>query len=90
MITKHSFWQNSECTNQYLHRFSIKEEYEQGVLEVCEICGMKKFFRLIEGKLNNAEYMSYHLRQSLPDFHPYYYHERGYDPLSSLVLSPYA
>lgn len=89
MINKHSFLQNSECKGSYLHRFSIKEEYDQGVKEVCEICGMSKFFRLIDGKLNNAEYMSYHIRQSLPDFHPLYNHERFYDPLSSLIPSPY-
>ncbi len=88
MKTKHSFWQNSLCVNQYLHRFEIKEEYPQGVKEVCTICGLFKFFRIIEGKLSNAEYMSYHLRQSLPPFHPYYYHERFFAPLSE-QLSPY-
>lgn len=72
MITKDSFFQNSKCCNSYLHRFNIKEEYPEGVKEVCEICGMSKFFRVIDGKVSNAEYMSYHLKQALPDFHPYY------------------
>jgi len=81
-----AFWQNSKCVNSYLHRFSIKEEYPEGVKEVCEICGMSKFFRLIEGKLNNQEYMSYHIRQALPQFHPLY--QREYPPQS--IPTPYA
>lgn len=72
MITKDPFFQNSKCLNSYLHRFNIKEEYPEGVKEVCEICGMSKFFRVIDGKVSNAEYMSYHLKQALPPFHPYY------------------
>jgi len=87
---KHSFWQESQCLNQYLHRFSIKEEYPQGVKEVCEICGMSKFFRILEDKVNNQEYMSYHVRQALPPFHPYYEREHNYNPLESKISSPYA
>ena len=60
------------CRNSYLHRFEIKEEYEQGVKEVCEICGMSKFFRIIDGKVNNYDYMNYHIKQALPSFHPLY------------------
>lgn len=90
MRTKHNFWQNSQCIGQYLHRFEIKENYPEGVLEVCEICHKRKFFRLIEGRISNAEYMSYHIRQSLLPFHPYYDHERNYDPLDNPIASPYA
>jgi hypothetical protein len=89
MKMKHDFWQNSECLNQYLHRFSIQEEYDDGVLEACEICGITKFFRIIEGKVDNVEYMSYHLRQALPPEHEYYDHEHFYDPLTLNVESPY-
>ena len=76
MVNKHSFWQNSWCRNSYLHRFNIKEEYDNGVIEVCEICGMKKFFKVIDGKVSNQEYMSYHLKQALPAFHPLYTRQR--------------
>jgi hypothetical protein len=72
MRTKHSFWQQSQCRNSYLHNFTIKEEYPEGVKEVCNICGLSKFFRIIDGKVNNQEYMSYHIKQSLPPFHPIY------------------
>lgn len=88
MKTKHPFWQNSYCKNGYLHLFEIKEEYDEGVKEVCRICKMTKFFRVIEGKLNNQDYMSYHIRYSLPPFHPM--HERQYtNILDDSIKSPY-
>ncbi len=75
-MSKHTFWRESRCRNQWLHRFEIKQEYDNGVLEVCSICGKSKFFKIMDGKLNNYEYMSYHFRQALPPFHPYF--EREY------------
>lgn len=75
MKTNHSFWQNSQCLNSYLHRFEIKEEYTEGILEVCLICRTKKFFRIIEGKVNNQTYMSYHIREALPSIHPLFSRE---------------
>ncbi len=90
MKLAHNFYQNSQCLNQYLHRFEIKEEYPEGVLEVCEICHTKKFFRIIDGKVDNVEYMSYHIRQSLPPYHPLFDREWKYKPLEeSLIESPY-
>lgn len=85
---RHSFFRESRCLGSYLHRFEIKEEYPEYVLEVCSICKMKKAFRVIDGQLNNHSYMDYHIRLILPQFHPLYYHERGYDPLAGLI-SPY-
>lgn len=72
---KHNFFRESLCRNQYLHRFEIKGEYPEGVKEVCLICGMSKFFRIIENKVNNLEYMDFHMKQALPNLHPYYDHE---------------
>lgn len=89
MRNRHPFWQNSACKRGYLHRFSIKEEYPQGVKEVCEICKLGKFFKVIDGKVSNAEYMSYHLRQALPPFHPNYYLEYKFNPLANTLISPY-
>lgn len=84
---KHNFFQNSMCLNQYLHRFNIIAEYEDGVLEVCEICHLKKFFKVMDGKVDNQQYMSYHVRQALPSFHEYFDHEHNFEPLS--ITSPY-
>lgn len=84
------FFMYSLCYNDYLHRFSIKAEYPEGVLEVCEICGLDKFFRIIDGKVDNTEYMAWHARQALFPLHPYYYHEREYSPLDDKIQSPYA
>ncbi len=82
---KDEFFMNSMCQNEYLHRFEIKGEYPEGVMEVCEICGMDKFFPILDGKVDNYDYMSWHLRQALPPFHPYYHHEHG----EELIPSPY-
>ncbi len=84
------FWQNSMCEGEYLHRFKIVKEFPQGVLEICDICGLDKFFRIIEGKVNNAEYMSWHCRQALQPMHPYFNHEYEYNPLTKNIPSPYA
>lgn len=90
-MPNHPFFRNSLCLGQYLHRFKIVEEYPEGVLENCEICHKSKFFKVIEGKLNNQEYMNYHFRNALPSFHPYYEHENTYDPLGEeQIISPYA
>lgn len=83
------FFRESLCQNQYLHRFKIVDEFPEGVLEVCEICGKDKFFKIYEGKLNNYEYMSYHIREALPPIHPYYFHEWSYNPLSDRIVSIY-
>jgi len=86
---KHSFFRESQCKNKYLHRFEIVEEYEEGVLEVCEICKKKKFFKLIDGRPDNLSYMDYHIRNALPAQHPYYFHEHEFSPLTE-IISPYA
>ncbi len=75
----------SECLGGYLHRFNIVGEYPEGVLEVCEICGTDKFFRVIDDKLENNEYMQYHLRLAIPPYHPLYNHEH---PRATGILSP--
>lgn len=84
-MVKHSFFQNSLCKNKYLHRFSIKEESTTGVLEVCEICKLRHSFKVIDEKLNNADYMNWHIRNALPPQHPLYFHEHEYSPLTEIV-----
>lgn len=86
---RHSFFQNSQCLNKYLHKFDIVEEYPDGVVEVCQICKMKKRFKVIDDKLNNADYMSWHFGHVLPNNHPLYYHQTSYDPLDTGILSPF-
>lgn len=88
-MVKHPFFQNSLCLNSYLHRFKIEREYDNGVLEVCEICKVKKFFKVIDDKLDNQDYMSWHFSNVLPSNHPFYYHENEYNPYSDYILSPY-
>ncbi len=68
----------SRCRNSWLHRFNIVNQYEEGVMEICEICRTKRFFRVVQGKVNNMEYMRYHMRQALRPEHPLFYHEYEY------------
>lgn len=83
-MNKHIFFENSLCLNSYLHRFEIKEEYDSGVLEVCEICHKRKFFKLLDGQLNNKEYMSWHIKSALPPQHSFYEHQQ-----LNNIISPY-
>lgn len=65
------FWEKSECRAKgWLHRFQIQEVTDEGAIEVCEICYLKKFF-----KHDNREYLKWHLRQALPTYHPRFEHE---------------
>lgn len=64
-----SYWQKSYCRGGFLHRYEIKQEYSEGIFEVCDICGDKQFFKLINGATDNLKYIAYHIRQALPPQH---------------------
>lgn len=66
---KSNYWQKSMCRGGYLHRYEILQQFSDGVVEVCEICGDRKFFKMIAGQTDNLRYISYHLRQALPMNH---------------------
>lgn len=70
-------WQNSQCKNQWYHRFQIISETPLGVLEMCQICKKKKFFKIIQGRLNNMEYLAYHNREALTPNHNKFKREYG-------------
>lgn len=92
MKLEHSFWQNSRCVNAYLHRLSITKEWGEQVLETCEICHKSVFFKVVDGQLQKDYYLSFHLREALGNLPipNYIYHERGFDPFSNKIVSPYA
>ena len=75
--TEDSFWGQSECLNSYLHRFKIQDQFEDGVVEMCEICGQREFFKVVDGRVDNVNYLSFHARQALPPQHPRFIHEYG-------------
>ncbi len=85
----HNFFRDSKCIGSWLHRYSITEEYPEGVLEVCEICKIKRFFKIIDDKVNGQNYMDSHFRNALPPSHPFYYHEFEYNPFDNGIISPY-
>ncbi len=65
----------SKCRGSWLHRFNMVARYQNGIQERCEICGKKVFFRVIDGKSNNTDYISYHMRQVLIPQHRLFFHE---------------
>lgn len=65
----------SKCVGLWLHRFEIIEQWDNAVVEMCGICLKKKVFRIVNGRTNNLEYLSYHLRSALIPQHPLWKHE---------------
>lgn len=72
-----SFWGNSECVDAWLHRFQIVGQWPEGVLERCEICGQEEFFPVIDGRIDNNHYLSFHARQALFPQHERFQKEYG-------------
>lgn len=66
---------NSKCRGNWLHRFELVGASDQGVLERCEICHMKKSFRTVNGTINNIQYLSYHMRNGLQKEQRLFNHE---------------
>lgn len=62
---KGKLFNKSECRSGWLHRFVLSRQFFEGQEEICEICKVKVFFRQIEGRVNNQEYIAYHMRQCL-------------------------
>lgn len=60
---------NSECRNKGLHKFELVGEAAYGVLERCERCGGKVSFRVVDGRIDTNNYLSYHMRNALPREH---------------------
>lgn len=65
----------SFCKGTYLHKYEIIRQYQQGILEMCDRCGKEVFFRVIDGNIDNNNYLNYHMRQVLPKNHPLFPHE---------------
>lgn len=69
------FYRKSECMGGYLHKFNIYREFDTGVEEVCERCGMDVYFPVVNGQVDNENYIDYHLKEVLPMNHPLFFHE---------------
>jgi hypothetical protein len=76
---------DSRCKASWLHKFEIIGQYYNGVMERCERCSKKKFFRVDDtGRTNNRIYLSYHIRQALYPSHRLFAHEY---PDSRLIIN---
>lgn len=73
-MTRYS-WDNSKCKGTWLHNFNLVAQYENAVKEVCDKCGKSKVFSIKDGRINNLEYIAYHIKQVLVPEHKLYSHE---------------
>ena len=65
----------AQCLEQKCN-FDIKNQYENAVHEVCEICGKSIYFKMDSvGRVNNLAYIKSHLRQVLIPQHNLFKHE---------------
>ncbi len=63
-------WMRSECAGPWLHRWRIGRQWRDCVEETCDICHEQIFTKVRDGRINNYEYISTHLRSSLQPSHP--------------------
>lgn len=76
-MSKEGYFGKSECLHGWLHRYKIEREWSDGVEEVCEICKDKQLFKVINGQIDNIEYLSYHERDILTKQSNNFEHEYG-------------
>lgn len=74
---KNRYWGESECVGTWLHRYQIMGMWEQGVEEVCLICKKRIFTKVVDGRIDNFEYLEHHKRDVLFPQHNYFAHEYG-------------
>ena len=65
----------SFCIWNWLHNFQIVGNHSEGVLEMCIRCKKRVFFKTINGRIDNWNYIKYHNKQLLPKNHQYFNHE---------------
>lgn len=71
-------FEDSACIDTWMHRYEIKRDWGNCVMEVCDICGDEQYFEILSGgRCDNINYLSYHLRLALPPYHPLHMHEYG-------------
>lgn len=68
-------WPKSRCKGAWLHRYEFLYQYPETVVEVCTICGTKIYFKIVDGRIDNLEYIRHHMRQVLLPQHSLFQHE---------------
>lgn len=74
---KDIYWGNSQCVGSWLHKFVTYKEHLQGIEEICVRCKERIFLKVINGRIDNLNYIDYHKRDILFPQHPYFKHEYG-------------
>lgn len=72
-------WPLSRCFGTWLHKYEIRKEWPDCVLEICERCHHAMYFKIdhrgIANNKTNLHYIKYHIRLLLPKNHPLFKHE---------------
>ncbi len=63
-------WRRSRCTGPWLHRFVLRRSFKDCQEEICQICKLRIFTKVREGRIDNFRYLSLHLRSALQRYHP--------------------
>lgn len=73
MEYENDYWQNSLCLEgRYLHDYLITEVLKDGVIEICDKCHKKQFF-----KDENRSYLASHIKQVLQPNQSRFNHEHN-------------
>lgn len=67
--------EESRCVEAYLHAYKITDQYEECVYETCKRCGKRQHFRIIDGQVDNMDYLKHHIQQALTPDHVLFFHE---------------
>lgn len=75
-MNKGDEWEDSICTDVWLHRYNPVLTTDYGVCDVCELCGDEQYYRILgDGSSDNQEFLSHNLRLALTSAHPQSKHE---------------
>lgn len=67
--------EESKCIEGWLHAYRITEQEEDCVFETCRRCGKRQHFVVMDGIVENTNYLNHHIQQALVPEHPLFYHE---------------
>lgn len=69
-MSKTISWSKSECKSDgWLHNYQIIGQDNKAVMEMCKLCRDIQVFKIVNGKIDNQTYLSYHLHNALPKWH---------------------
>jgi hypothetical protein len=59
----------------WLHKFETARQWEDCIEEVCVRCHERVYHKIVDERVDNRNYVSYHAREVLQPNHPLFLHE---------------